>query len=78
MTEQADVITGKTADEAQDRARKAQKKQEALIAEQRKKEEARRAESESDIARRKALASKSGRSLLIKTSERGVQKMGGV
>ncbi len=60
--------TGRTA------ARKAQEKQSLLIERQRQREEIKLAESEDEIARRKALAKsgKAGRRSLIQTSEAGV------
>ena len=59
--------TGKTA------AKKAQEEQSLLIQKQRQQDELALAESESSLARRKQLAKKSGRSLLIKTSEAGTK-----
>ena len=46
--------------------------QNALIAKQNQLEQQRLAEATSDVERRKAMMGKSGRSLLIKTSQRGV------
>ena len=53
-------------------------KQEALIREQETLEKQRLAEATSEVERRKAMATKTGgRSLLIKTSPRGVGTLGG-
>lgn len=63
---------------ARRRARKAAARQEELIAKQKQKEAARLAESESEVAKRRALIQrKGGRSLLIATSPRGVEQLGG-
>ena len=55
-------------------AKRAQKRQQAEIAAQRQKEDARLAESEGEIARRKAMAKSgtAGRRSLIRTSETGL------
>lgn len=68
-------LTGK---EAAKEAKAARATQEAQIARQRQTEAARLAEAESGIARRRALARRpGGRSLLVATSPRGVQALGG-
>jgi len=56
-------------------ARRAQQKQESLIAKQRQADELELAESESELARRRQLSrtGRAGRSLLIRTSETGVK-----
>ena len=64
---------GDTFSSGKSAAKRAQKRQEAEIAAQRQKEEAKLAESEGEIARRKALAKSggAGRKSLIRTSETG-------
>jgi hypothetical protein len=63
---------------ARSKAKRAQESQEALIVEQRKKEKLNVAEKESEISKRQALIQrKGGRSLLVATSPRGVQQLGG-
>lgn len=59
-------------------AKRAQESQNVLIAEQKQKESLNLAEKESEISKRQALIQrKGGRSLLIATSPRGVQQLGG-
>ena len=54
-------------------------RQEAYIKEQQTKEKQRLAEATSEVEERRAMARRSGgRSLLIKTTQRGVQSLGGV
>lgn len=64
---------------ARKEAQKAQAAQEKELAKQRQQEEARLAEEESEIARRKALGERGagGRSLLIATSQTGTANSGG-
>lgn len=54
-------------------AQRAQNEQSMLIQKQRQQDELALAETESELARKKQLASKGGRSLLIKTSETGAK-----
>ncbi len=65
---------GDTFSSGKSAARRNQKRQQAEIAAQRQKEDARLAESEGEIARRKAMAKSgaSGRRSLIRTSETGL------
>jgi hypothetical protein len=73
-----EAVSGRRAKKAERDAAIAAKKQEALIKTQRAEEKQKLAETTSEVERRKALAMKSqGRSLLIKTSPRGVQNLGG-
>lgn len=59
-------------------ARDAARAQQELMEKQQQRELARIAEEEGEIARKRALAQKpGGRSLLIKTSPKGVQTLGG-
>ena len=58
-------------------AKKASDAQELLIAQQKQKEDLRLAESKSEVSKRQGLIQRQGgRSLLIKTSPQGVQKLG--
>lgn len=59
-------------------AEKLQREQRKQIAKQRQRELLRRAESESEVARRRGLAQRpGGRSLLVATTPTGVEKLGG-
>ena len=64
--------------DAEAAAAEAARKQEEAIAEQKKKEALRLAEADSEVGIKRARALKAGgRSLLIKTSAKGVQNLGG-
>lgn len=64
--------------DARKKAREAEARQGELIAKQKQKEDLRLAEETSEVSKRRALIARGGgRSLLIKTSPKGVPNLGG-
>ncbi len=63
---------------ARKKAREAEAQQSELLAKQKQKEDLRLAEETSEVSKRRALTARGGgRSLLIKTSPKGVPNLGG-